>query len=143
MRVLSSDAIRRTALLATGTFAVASLLAVVSPSRFTGAVAVVDAALFVAGCVLFFLGYGRALSRSRTDAIGIGGLFFLAGVTAPTPVRRTLLGSLVAQVLVALGAAAARPYSLLAASALVPIFGLGLCGYWAAHYGRFGLRVDE
>ena len=41
---------------------------------------------------------------------------------------------------VALGAAIARPYSSLAAGTLTPLYGLALCGLWAARYGTFPPR---
>lgn len=103
--------------------------------------AAVAVALFVAGAVAFLWAYGIAVSRSRTDAIGIGGLYFLAGDTAPSSVRRTLLASLATQTVVAIVTAAARPYTSLAFGVLVPMFGLGLAGLWGARHGSFGPRA--
>ena len=98
--------------------------------------------LFGLGCVAFFWGYWLAVQRSRTDEIGIGGLFFLAGKdTAPARVKLLLLGSLGIQVVVAFVTAAARPYTTLAFGMLAPVFGLGCVGLWAARYGHFGPRV--
>lgn len=98
-------------------------------------------ALFAAGIGLFFWAYAVAVQRSRTDAIGIGGLFFLAGDgTAPAPIRRALLGSLAAQTAVALATAAARPFTSLAFGVLAPLFGLALTGLWGARHGRFEPR---
>ena len=102
---------------------------------------VVDVVLFLAGCVLFGVSFLRAVARSRTDAIGIGGLYFLAGGTAPAPVRKALLWSLAIEVVVALGTAFARPYTNLAAGVLVPVYGLSLCGLWASTHGTFGPRT--
>ena len=102
---------------------------------------VLDVALFAAGCVLFAVAFLRAADRSRTDAIGIGGLFFLAGDVAPPAVRRRLLGALAVQTVVGLATAGVRLYTNLAAGTLVPVFGLGLCGLWAARHGRFGPRT--
>ena len=124
----------------TAVFVVMSLVAAVAPDTFGTPALVLDVALFVAGCVLFGLAFVRAAGRSRTDAIGIGGLFFLAGDVAPPGIRRRLVGALVVQAVVGLATAGVRPYTNLAAGTLVPVFGLGLCGLWAARHGRFGPR---
>ncbi len=96
--------------------------------------------LFLAGCVLFLAAYARGIARSRTDEVAVTTLFFLAGGVA-TAVRRSLLGSLGVQVVVALGTAIAHPYTSLAAGALVPMYGLGLCGLWSARHGTFPPRA--
>ncbi len=103
----------------------------------------VAVALFVAGCLAFAVAYTQAVQRSREAAIGIAQLFFLTGDVAPPDVRRALLGSLYLQVAVALGTAIARPYTTLAAGALVPLYGLGLCGLWAARAGAFPPRPPK
>ena len=103
--------------------------------------AAVALSLFAAGITIFLWAYAIAVGRSRTDAIGIGGLFFLAGEgTAPSRVRRNLLGALGAQVVVALATAGARPFTSLAFGVLVPVYGMALTGLWGARYGRFDLR---
>jgi hypothetical protein len=100
--------------------------------------------LFAAGIGLFFWAYAVAVGRSRTDAIGIGGLFFLAGEgTAPTSVKRALLGPLAVQTVVGIATAAARPFTSLAFGVLVPLFGLALTGLWGARHGRFGPRAHR
>jgi len=101
------------------------------------AVAVV---LFLAGCVLFFAAYARGVARSRTDEVAVSSLFFLAGSVAPG-VRRSLFGALAVEVVVALVTAITRPYTSLAAGALVPMYGLGLCGLWSARHGTFPPRA--
>ncbi len=102
--------------------------------------AAVALALNGAGVIVFFWAYAIAVNRSRSDAIGIGGLFFLAGDVAPPPVRRAMLGSLAAQVAVGVGAAAARPFTSLAFGVLAPLYGLALTGLWGAKHGRFENR---
>lgn len=97
---------------------------------------VVAIGLFVAGCGLFFAGYLRGIGRSRSEQVAVASLFLLAG-SAPATVRRSLLGSLTAEVVVALAVSIARPYTSLAAGALVPMYGLGICGLWAARHGKF------
>ncbi len=95
--------------------------------------------LFLAGCVLFLAAYARGVARSRTDEVAVTNLFFLPG-GVPSGVRRSLFGSLAVQVIMALGTAIARPYTSLAAGALVPMYGLGLCGLWSARHGTFAPR---
>lgn len=124
----------------TALFAVPAVLAV-PVEDLRGASAGVDLVLFAAGVGAFLAAYARAVSRSRTHAIGIGGLFFLAGDVAPGWVRRHLLGSLAAQVVVSLGTAAAAPYTPMAFGVLVPMYGLGMAGMWGARHGAFGPRV--
>lgn len=123
----------------TAALAVSAVPGVADPDPLAVVTAVVAVGLFAAGCGLFLWAYAIAVNRSRTDAIGIGGLFFLAG-SAPRPVRLRLLGSFAAQVVVAFVAASARPYTNLAFAVLAPVYGLGLSGLWAARYGRFGRR---
>ncbi len=123
-------------------FVVVAVAAAAAPDLLGAPALVLDVVLFLAGCVIFVLAFLRAAERSRTDAIGIGGLFFLAGDVAPAGVRRRLIGALVVQVVVGLATAAVRPYTNLAAGTLVPVLGLGLCGLWAARYGRFGPRAS-
>ena len=123
-------------------FAVVSVTAAATPDAFSTIAVAVDTVLFLAGCVVFAVSFFQAVARSRTDAIGIGGLYFLAGPTAPAPIRKALLGSLVVEVVVALVTAFARPYTNLAAGVLVPVYALSLCGLWASTHGTFGPRTD-
>ncbi|MGH9226432.1 MAG: hypothetical protein ACRD2W_22170 [Acidimicrobiales bacterium] len=122
-------------------FAVTAALAAVAPSDASEAVAfAVAVVLFAAGAVAFALAFARAVGRSRIELIGVGPLFFLTGGIAPPAVRRHLLGAFAVQVVVALATAIARPYSSLAAGTLVPLYGLGLCGLWAARHATFPKR---
>lgn len=136
----AADPIVRASWIGTAAFVVTAVAAVANRAAIIPAAAVA-LGLFAAGIGIFFWAYAIAVARSRTDAIGIGGLFFLAGTeTAPKPVRRALLAALGAQVVVALGTAAARPFTTLAFGVLVPLFGLALTGLWGARHGRFGPR---
>lgn len=128
---------------ATAGFAALSVAAAAAPGSLARPAAAVDTILFAVGCVAFLLAYTRGVRRSRTEIVSIGGLYFLTGDVAGPDVRRTLLGALAVQVVVGLGAAATRPYTVLAAGVLVPIFGLGLGGYWASRHGRFPPRGDS
>lgn len=100
----------------------------------------VDLVLFGAGSVVFLWAYAVAIARSRTDAIGIGGLYFLAGEVAPAAVRRHLMASFAVEIVVALVAASLRPFTSVAFAILVPVYGLGMAGLWGARHGRFGPR---
>jgi hypothetical protein len=104
-----------------------------------GAAAVVDAVLFFVGIGSFFVAYARAVARSRTDLLSIGGIYFLAG-SAPRRVKVVLLGALAVQVVVALVTASVRPYTALAFGLLVPMFGIGVSGLWGAFHGTYPAR---
>jgi hypothetical protein len=100
----------------------------------------VNLVLFAIGCAAFLWSYAVAVNRSRTDEIGVGGLYFLGGTVAPARVRWWLDGALTAQCVVALSTAAARPFTTVAFAILVPMFGIGLNGVWGARHGTFGAR---
>lgn len=125
----------------TAVFTVTATAAVVDKDAFGLANVVVSLILFAIGCVVFLWAFGVAVNRSRTDAIGIGGLYFLQG-SAPRRVQVALLVPLAVQVAVALVSAGLRPFSSLAFGVLVPMFGLGQAGLWGARYGWFGPRSD-
>jgi hypothetical protein len=125
-----------TAVLAASTALSAALLGDV---RYVGvAVALVS---FAGGCVAFLWAYGIAVQRSRSDAIGIGGLFFLAGPVAPKRVKMLCNGALAVQVAVSVAGASVRPFTTLAFGTLAPMLGIGINGLWAARHGRFPARV--
>lgn len=122
----------------TGVFAITAPLSVLFDSlRLAGVV--VDLVLFAAGCVAFLMAYARAVQRSRTEEINLAGLYFLTG-TAPSSVRRSLLSATAVQVVIAVTAASIRPFTPLAFGILVPMYGLGMGGLWAAHHGKFPPR---
>lgn len=125
----------------TAVFVAASAVAVAFDGAPRVAAAVVDVALFAVGVGVFGWAYAVAVNRSRTDEMGIGGLFFLAGDVAEAAPRRHLRWSLAVQTVVALIAASVRLYTAVAFGVLVPILGLALMGLWGAKHGRFGARV--
>lgn len=120
----------------TALFAVVTLPAVIDPDRFVAAFFGVSVVLFFGGCAIFAVDLVLAAARSRDDAMGIGGLFFLAG-SAPRSVQIHLLASLGVQVLVGVVGAAIHPFTPLAFGTLVPTLGLALCGLWAVRHGMF------
>jgi hypothetical protein len=134
------DPVVRPAVIATVAFAVASVMAVASEAA-AGFVAVFDLILFALGVLAFARTLLLAASRSRTDELSVAGIWFLNG-SAPRPIQVWLLGCLAVQVVVAVVAASLRPYTSVAFGVLVPMFGLGLSGLWAARSGTFPPRTS-
>jgi hypothetical protein len=125
----------------TTVFAVTAMAATVF-DQMREVAAVVALVLFGVGGVVFLLAFSIAVGRSRTDAIGIGGLYFLAG-SAPPGVRLSLMGSLAVEIGVGLTTASIRIFTSLAFGTLVPLYGLGMAGLWGARHGRFDRREPE
>jgi hypothetical protein len=123
----------------TAVFSATAAIATIDPDRLGAPAVVVAVALFFAGSVAMFWAFLIAVQRSRTDLIGIGGLYFAAG-SAPRPVQRQLLASLAVQVIVAFVTASIRIFTSLAFGILVPVWGLGLTGLWCARHGWFAPR---
>ncbi len=127
----------------TAGFVVATLVAAAGAGTTAGWYVSTSLVLFASGCLLFALDIVLAAARSRDVAIGIGGLFFLAG-SAPPGVRGHLLGALGVQVVTSIAAAGVglariddRELNVLAFGILVPVIGLAVCGYWAVRWGLF------
>jgi hypothetical protein len=137
------DPICRLAIWATGVFVVVSVLAAAWPDTFLPLSVPVDLVLFATGCGAFLWAYALAIGRSRYETIAMGGLFFLGEGVAPPDVTRLLRGALGVQVVVAVTAAAVRPFTALAFSVLVPMLGLGLMTLWAARHGGFPAKPSE
>jgi hypothetical protein len=140
---VTPDRILTAARWGTGAFAVSAIGATVAPDALVFVSVPVALALFALGCVAFVRALLLAADRSRRDHLDVVRLFLLTGGTAPKPVRRALVGALVVQVVVALVTASVRPYTPLAFGVLVPVFGLGCDGWWAAMAGRFPPRADS
>ena len=112
-------------------------------------IAVVSVALFAIGVAASLWAYASALERSRVQEVGVANLYLLTGTTAPPPVKRALMSALGMQVLAALVAASMGVVGLdksqlnaLAFAVLVPMFGIGMNGTWAARYGSYGPRIN-
>lgn len=137
---LARDPIVLAALAGTAAFTVAATAAALWPGALATPVAVLDIMFFAAGCVLFIWSFLVVVARSRHEVVSVPGTWFLTGGVAPAAVRRVLLGPLAVQTVVALVTASVRPFTPLAFGVLVPTFGLGLCGLWAARHGTFPAR---
>ena len=143
-----SDRIVRGDLIGTAVFVVTAVAAAVfftTALQWVGAITAL--ALFAVGVVCFLWSYLHAVQRSRTDDISVAGLYFLAGSSTPRHVKRPMLAMLAVQVATAAVTTFARldgpdgePGSSLAVGFLVPMFGFGLNGLWAAFHGAFGER---
>jgi hypothetical protein len=132
----------RASVAGTALFSVIGVLGAIWPDVFGVPFLVVSLVEFVIGCVVFVLAFLRAVDRSRTEAIGIGGLFFAAGST-PRRVQQALIGSLVVQTVVAIVVGSVRLYGVMAFGILAPMWSLGLTGLWVAAYGTFPPRTPE
>ena len=131
----------RASLAGTAVFTVLAALAVLVDA-IVPVFVVVSLLMFAAGCVLFVVAFLAAVDRSRTETIGIGGLFFGAG-SMPGRVQLLLMGSLAVEVVVGVSAAIIRLYTALAFGTLAPMLALGLAGLWAARFGWFPSHAPE
>ncbi len=111
-------------------------------------IGVVSGVLFAIGIATSLWAYTSALERSRTEEVGVANLFLLTGDTAPKDVKRAMTLALVVQVVAAFVGAIIGVTGLeegdlnaLAFGVLVPMFGIGMNGVWAARYGSYGPRV--
>lgn len=130
---LPGPRIIQASLTGTALFAVTALPAGAGVEAFQVPAAAVSAVLFAVSIPLSLLALARAALRTarQEDRITVGGLFFLQG-SAPKPVRRLLLGSLVASLVVVVLSAAREPFGI-----LQPVFPMSLCAQWAARHGTF------
>ncbi|MEM8747684.1 MAG: hypothetical protein AAGF91_13360 [Actinomycetota bacterium] len=118
-------------------------------AQWVGAITAIS--LFFIGIAAFLWSFCNAVQRSRGEQVAVTQLYFLAGGVAPRQVRRTMLLALTAQSVVGLATALARttgddgtPGTSLALGVLVPVFGFGLNGLWAAYHGTYAVRtLDE
>jgi hypothetical protein len=132
-RLLVADVVGTVALLAV---TVASALSTATAVAIAGLV--VATSLFLGGCLTFFVGFARAVGRSRTETVELAALFYLTG-SAPEPVRRAFLRTWFAQMAIAVAAIAVSrpPFSVMA-----PLWGIGLTTLWASRHATFAPRDD-
>lgn len=142
------DAIVRADMIGTAAFVVSAGVAATvftTPAQWFGAITAIT--LFAIGCGTFLWAFYNAVQRSRGEQISVTELFLLFGEPTPRRVRRTMLLLLLAQCTTAAVTAFARPNtadgspgSSLALGFLVPMFGLGMNGLFAAFHGTFPPR---
>jgi hypothetical protein len=132
----------RASWIGTGVFSVSAVATAIAPTTFIAVGVGVAMLLFFVGIAIFVWAYAVAVNRSRQDDIGLGGLFFLTG-SAPRSVQISLLGSFAVEVVVGLVTAAVHPFTPLAFGVLASMYGLALCGLWAAKWGTFPPRQIE
>lgn len=123
---------------ATAVYAVAAGAGIVSDGARIIAL-LVALLLFLLGALGILVALFMAAGRSRTEDIAVGSLFLFQG-DVPRTTQRALHGATLAQTVVAIAAASARPYSSLAFGILVPIFGVACTGLWGARHGRYPAR---
>ena len=135
--------IRRASWAGTAVFVVTAVAAVAAPSTLEPVALAVAVALFAGGCAIFLWAFVIVAGRSRTDRMELAQIWFLSGTPTPRSVRRTLLAAFAVEVVFGLATAGARPYTSLAAGALVPMWGLSLCGLWSARHATFPPRPAD
>ena len=95
--------------------------------------------MFVLGLLLFVFGLMYGLRRSRVEAVTVAGLFLLQN-SAPRSIRRQFAWLTITQLVVALIAAALRPYTDIAFLILAPMLPVGSAALWSAQHGFFPER---
>jgi hypothetical protein len=137
---LPGRGVRRASWAGTVVFVVTAVAAAAAPSTFEPVALLVAASLFATGCAVFLWAFFVMAGRSRTEQMELAQVWLLAGAPTPARVRLSLLGSFGVEVAAGFATAGARPYTSLAAGVLVPMYGLALCGLWAARHGAFPPR---
>lgn len=140
----------RADMLGTFVFVVTAVAAAVFFSNGIQWVAAITAmTLFMVGIAAFLWSFWNAVQRSRGEQVAVTQLYLLNGGVAPSPLRKVMLSLLAVQVVTGLATALARPDNAdgspgtsLALGVLVPVFGLGLNGLWAAFHGTYRARTD-
>ena len=95
--------------------------------------------MFVLGLLLSVFGLMYGLRRSRVEAVTVAGLFLLQN-SAPRSIRRQFAWLTITQLVVALIAAALRPYTDIAFVILAPMLPVGSAALWSAQHGFFPER---
>lgn len=130
----------RAAWIATAVLTLALAVGVAVPDGAGGTVVVVvSMALFAIGIVTFGWAFAVAVARSRTEVLAVSNAFLLQG-SVPTDVRRAFYAALAVQTVVAVAAAAVRPFTAVAFGILAPMSVLGLMALWGVQHGEFDPR---
>ncbi len=125
----------------TTVFVALTVMAVIWTESLEGPYLAYSFVAFLLGTGIFFVDLLLAASRSRTDAMGIGGLFFLAD-SAPTTAVRAMNWSLGIAVVASIVGALMRSQTAVIFGTLEPILPLALSGLWSVRHGNFPLRTD-
>jgi len=124
-----------TALVTFALFLVTMVPDALGVSAFDGLSAGVALTLFLVSVPIWLYAFGLAIVRSaRGDDVGVGSLFFL-NRSAPSDVRKWMIGVLIASIVLAAATAWANPFAV-----LEPLLPLALMGLWSAKYGTFPAR---
>lgn len=148
--VRAGDVIILANAIGTGAFAVTAITAAVvftTPAQWVGAITAMS--LFAIGVFAFLWSFWNAVQRSRVEQVGVMQVYLLLGPPTPSRVRLRMLALLGIQVAVGLATALSRTEtsdgragSSLALGVLVPMFGIGLNGLWAAYHATFPALPD-
>ncbi len=133
LRGLPGHRIVEASLAGTALFAVTALPAAAGVEALQVPAVIISLVLFLVSIPLALVALARAAVRTarQEDRIIVSSLFFLQG-SAPKQVRRLLLGSLLASLVISVVSAAREPFGI-----LEPVFPLALCAQWAARHGTF------
>ncbi len=136
----------------TALFAVTAALAAMFFTTFgSGSARSPRSPLFAVGVFAFLWSYYNAVQRSRSDEICVVQLYLLLGPPTPSRVRQRHArrcsprrsSIAVATTFARLDGPDGKPGSSLALGFLVPMFGFGLNGLWAAYHGALPRVRDE
>lgn len=136
-------------LVGTALFAVTAVVAAIVFTTTVQWIAAITAiTLFFIGIGAFLWSFWNAVQRSRGEQVAVTQLYLLIAGVAPPDVRRSMWFALAVQVVVGLVTALSRPSgddgspgTSLALGVLVPVFGFGLNGLWAAYHGTYAVRA--
>jgi hypothetical protein len=143
---LPGDGLMNLAYAGTGAVVGTSIAAAALPDTFGIVHAALSGVLFVIGTGALLWAYALGVSRSRSVAITLAGLFFLAGGSAPPYVRRrfwTALGVEIAAVVAAALIRTAPEHGEVAFGVLAPMFGLGVMSVWGGRHGMFPPKAER
>jgi len=122
--------------------AVTAAIVFTTAAQWVGAITAMS--LFAVGVFAFLWSFWNVVQRSRAELVGVTQVYLLLGAPTPGRVRARMLALLAVQIVVGLGTALSRTEtadgragSSLALGVLVPMYGLGLNGLWAAYHATF------
>ncbi|MGH9040889.1 MAG: hypothetical protein ACRDZ3_11725 [Acidimicrobiia bacterium] len=117
--------------LGTGVFAVTAVTTLAGAPKYPAVMVALILFALSLPLSIYALAQGALRTARNAEKVTVTGLFFLSR-SAPPAIRRSLLGSLVACLVVTAATASNEPFGV-----LVPVWPLALCGVWAARHGTF------